>query len=194
MIWGTQCFSVGWIWGFFCVWFWVVCFFLVVVLFYFFNQSPCCWAHALSVPVVRKRTSCSKVGRWWWRASEGQHPGEKAVPHLEPLGRWGMPGFPSLGCSLLLVSAFIFYIGGWAGKPRLLSLEYMEGERIFFKQGFCASAAMPFLGLEEQGAELLFRSLYEREGSARCCWTTPALLAEILLLSASCSADHGCGR
>lgn len=43
-----------------------------------------------------------------------------------------MPGFPLLGYSLLLLSALIFYIGGWAGKTRLLSLEHMEGKRIFF--------------------------------------------------------------
>lgn len=37
---------------------------VVLGLCFYFNHSPCCWACALSVPVVRKRTSCSKVG-WW---------------------------------------------------------------------------------------------------------------------------------
>lgn len=85
---------------------------------------------------------------------------------------WAIPCF----CSQLSSSVLVVEQGNLGCCP--WSIRKAEG--FFFQAGFCVSAAMPLLGLEEREAELLFRSRYEHEDYARCCcrWTTPALLAD----------------
>lgn len=78
-------------------------------------------------------------------------------------------GIPVAG--LFLASALSLHLLYWwlSSETSVAVLGVYGRQKAFFQAGFCVSAAMPLLGLEEQEAELLFGSLYECEGCARCC-------------------------
>lgn len=71
-------------------------------------------------------------------------------------------GIPVAG--LFLASALCFHLlHWWVSRETSVAVPGVYGrQKVLFQAGFCVSAAMPLLELEEQEAELLFRSLYRK--------------------------------